>query len=189
MGNRVVIVGGGISGLSAAYYLNKAGYRATIVDKAPRLGGVIRTETKAGCLIETGPDSFLAAKPWAMELIREVGMADQVINSNDHLRVTYILKKGKLIPLPDGMMMMVPTKVLPLLATRLLSWPSKIRMGMELLRRAKGPRPDRSVEDFLLDHYGREAIDYLAEPLLSGVFGGDPKLLSADSVLTRFVEI
>ena len=140
-------------------------------------------------MLETGPDSFMAAKPWAMELIREVGLADQVINSNDHLRVTYVLRKGKLVPLPDGMMMMVPTKVMPLVATRLLGWPSKIRMGLELFRRPDGPRPDRSIHDFLMDHYGQESIDYLAEPLLSGVFGGDPKQLSVNSVLTRFVEI
>jgi oxygen-dependent protoporphyrinogen oxidase len=189
MENRALVIGGGITGLSAAYYLNKAGFRATIVEKSPTLGGIIHTEKVQGCLLETGPDSFMAAKPWAMELIREVGLADEVINSNDHLRVTYILKKGKLIPLPDGMMMMVPTKKWPLITTSLLSWTCKIRIGMELFRKASGPRDDRSVADFLIDHYGQEALDYLAEPLLAGVYGGDPKLLSVNSVLSRFVEI
>jgi oxygen-dependent protoporphyrinogen oxidase len=189
MDNRALIIGGGITGLSAAYYLNKAGFRATVVEKSPTLGGIIHTEKIQGCLLETGPDSFMAAKPWAMELIREVGLAEEVINSNDHLRITYVLKKGKLIPLPDGMMMMVPTKKWPLITTRLLSWPCKIRMGMELFRKADGAREDRSVADFLIDHYGQEALDYLAEPLLAGVYGGDPKLLSVNSVLTRFVEI
>jgi oxygen-dependent protoporphyrinogen oxidase len=189
MNNRVLIIGGGISGLSAAYYLNKAGFRATIVEKSPTAGGVMRTERIQGCTIETGPDSFLAAKPWAMELIREVGLADQVIDSNDHLRVTYVLRNGKLVPLPDGMMMMVPTKVMPLVSTPLLGWGTKIRMGLETFRKPSGPRPDRSVAEFILDHFGREALDYLTEPLLSGVFGGDPNLLSVDSVLTRFVEI
>src|SRR5579871_5452352 len=138
MDTRALIIGGGITGLSAAYYLNKAGFRATVVEKSPNLGGIIHTERMEGCLLETGPDSFMAAKPWAMELIREVGLADQVINSNDHLRVTYIVKKGRLVPLPDGMMMMVPTKILPLVTTRLLSWPQKIRMGLELFRRPAG---------------------------------------------------
>lgn len=187
---NVLIVGGGISGLSAAYYLNKAGVRARLIEKAAHLGGVIRTSTEQGCLLEAGPDSFMAAKPWAMELIREVGLADQVIGSNDHLRVTYILKHGKLVPLPDGLMMMVPTKILPLVGTRLLSWGTKIRMGLEFLRRPpKAPLADRSVYDFLLDHYGQESIDYLAEPLLAGVYGGDPREMSVNSVLGRFVEI
>jgi protoporphyrinogen/coproporphyrinogen III oxidase len=187
---KVLIVGGGISGLSAAYYLNKAGVRPTLIEKSAHLGGVVQTSFQHGCVIEAGPDSFLAAKPEAMELIREVGLADQVIGSNDHLRVTYILKRGRLVPLPDGLMMMVPTKILPLARTRLLSWGAKIRMGLELLRRPpKAALADRSVSDFLLDHYGQESIDYLAEPLLAGVYGGDPREMSVKSVLARFVEI
>jgi len=186
---RVIIIGGGISGLSAAYYLNRAGIRPTLIEKAAQVGGVIRTSVQQGCVIEAGPDSFLAAKPAAMDLIREVGLEDQVIGSNDRQRITYILKHGKLAPLPDGLMMMVPTKIMPLIGTGLLSWSTKIRMGLEYLRRPNGRQPDRSVHDFLLDHYGEESIDYLAEPLLAGVYGGDPKQMSANSVLPRFVEI
>jgi oxygen-dependent protoporphyrinogen oxidase len=189
MPQRVLIIGGGISGLSAAYYLNRAGIHPTLIEKAPQLGGVIRTTTQQGCLLEAGPDSFLSTKPAAMELIREVGLEHQVIGSNDRLRTVYILKRGKLVPLPDGMTMMVPTKLMPLVATPLLSWGTKLRMGVEFLRRSNGSQPDRSVYDFLRDHYGEEAIDYLAEPLLAGVYGGDPKQLSANSVLPRFVEI
>lgn len=189
MNNRVLIIGGGISGLAAAHYLNQAGLRATLIERSSHLGGTIRTENVQGCLLETGPDSFLSSKPWALELIREVGLADEVIDSNDHLRVTYVVRNGRLLPLPDGMMMMVPTKVLPLIATRLIGWPAKIRMGLETFRKPCGPRADRSVEEFILDHFGREALDYLTEPLLAGVFGGDPKTLSVNSVLTRFVEI
>src|ERR1700723_2581817 len=187
---KVLIVGGGISGLSAAYYLNKAGVRPTLIEKSAQLGGVIRTSVQQGCVIEAGPDSFLAAKPWAMDLIREVGLADQVIGSNDHLRITYILKHGKLVPLPDGLMMMVPTKILPLVGTKLLSWGTKVRMGLEFLRRPpKAALADRSVYEFLLDHYGQESIDYLAEPLLAGVYGGDPHQMSGNSGLARVVEI
>jgi oxygen-dependent protoporphyrinogen oxidase len=184
-----LIIGGGISGLSAAYYLSKAGIRPTLLERRARVGGVIQTSSQQGCLLEEGPDGFMAAKPWAMNLIRELGLADHVMGSNDHSRVTYIVKKGKLIPMPDGLMMMVPTKILPLVETSLFSWGAKIRMGLELFRQPHGPQPDRSVYEFLLDHYGEESIDYLAEPLLAGVYGGDPREMSVNSVLGRFVEL
>jgi len=188
--HRAVIIGGGISGLSAAYYLNKAGIPAVLIERAPRLGGVIQTETVNGCVLEEGPDSFLSAKPAALELIREVGLSSDVIGSNDHVRVTYIWKGGRLIPLPDGMMMMVPTKFAPILMSPLLSWATKIRMGLEIFRQpGNGSGRDRTVSEFIEDHYGRESVDYLAEPLLSGVYGGSPDRLSVTSVLTRFVEL
>ncbi len=189
MRHKALIIGGGISGLSAAYYLSKAGIRPTLLERNPRVGGVIQTSVEQGCVLEEGPDGFMAAKPWAMNLIRELGLADQVIGSNDRSRHTYIVKKGKLIPMPDGLMMMVPTKMLPLAETRLFSWGAKIRMGLEIFRQPHGPQPDRSVYEFLLDHYGQECIDYLAEPLLAGVYGGDPREMSVNSVLSRFVEI
>ena len=186
---RVVIIGGGISGLATAYYLNKGGASSTIVESRPRLGGVIQTEKIDGCTIEAGPDSFLSIKPAALDLIGELGLRDDVIGSNDHLRITYVRKGGKLVPLPDGLMMMVPTKILPLLTTPLLSLGTKIRMGMELLRAPKMKAGDESVADFVREHYGQEAVDYLAEPLLSGIYGGDPRELSVTAVLPRFVEL
>lgn len=190
MSGRVIVVGAGISGLATAYYLNRAGIRATIVEKAAKPGGVIQTEIQSGCLLEGGPDSFLAAKPWALDLIGELGLSDQVIGSNDHLRVTYVVRAGQLVPLPDGLIMMVPTKLAPIVRTPLLSWRTKLRMGLDLFRWPGGHlAADRSVYDFLSGHFGSEAIDYLAEPLLAGVYGGDPRELSANSVLPRFVAL
>ena len=188
-GRSAIVVGGGISGLSAAHYLTRAGINVTLIEKEPRLGGVMQTEFIDGCTLELGPDSFLAAKPWLLDLIRELGLSNDVIGSNDHLRKSYILRHGRLVPLPDGLMMVVPTKVLPLLASPLLSWRTKIRMGLEWFRRPGPPQADRSVADFLRDHYGQESVDYLGEPLLSGVYGGDPAKLSVVSVLPRFAEI
>jgi protoporphyrinogen/coproporphyrinogen III oxidase len=187
--SEVVIIGGGISGLSTAYYLAKGAAPSTILESRPRLGGVIQTEHVEGCTLEAGPDSFISVKPAALELIRDLGMADDVIGSNDHLRVTFVRKGGRLVPLPEGLMMMVPTRILPLLTTRLLSLGTKVRMGLELFRSPAPHAGDESVARFVEEHYGQEAVDYLAEPLLSGIYGGDPTELSVTSVLPRFVEL
>src|SRR5579859_4581435 len=186
----VAIVGGGISGLSAAYYLSKAGISPTLIEARPRLGGVIQTEEIQGCVIEAGPDSFISVKPWAMDLIRELGMEGDVIGSNDQERVTYILRNGRLVALPDGVQMLVPTRILPMAISPLVSWPTKFRMALEYFRRPQAaPAHDRSVAEFVAEHYGQEAVDYLAEPLLAGIYGGDPAELSVASVLPRFVEL
>lgn len=182
-------MGAGISGLSAAYYLACKGARSILLDPRPRPGGVIETVREDYFTIEAGPDSFLAAKPEAFSLIRELGLEGDVISSNDHLRKTFIRKRGRMIELPDGVVMMVPTKVMPLALSPLLGWPTKIRMGLELFRRPGAKAPDRSIAEFIEDHYGSEAVDYLAEPLLSGVYGGDPRTLSVRSVLPRFADM
>ena len=188
MSQHVVIVGGGIAGLSAAYDLARAGISHTLFEKMPRLGGVIETRTFDGCLLECGPDSFISTKPEALALIKELGLEGEVIGSNDHQRTTHIVKHGKLVPLPEGVMMIVPSKVMPMVKSNLLGWGTKIRMGLELLRQPK-QYPDRSVAEFVVDHFGEETLDYLAEPLLSGIYGGDPRELSAASVLPRFVDM
>jgi oxygen-dependent protoporphyrinogen oxidase len=183
-----VIVGGGIAGLSAAYDLAKAGAAFTLIEKQPRLGGVIQTTWRDGCVIEGGPDSFISQKPEALTLIKELGLEDQVIGSNDATRVTYILRHGRLVRLPEGIRMIVPTRVWPLVKSPLLGWGTKLRMGLELFRKPVS-NPDRSVADFVIDHFGQETLDYLAEPLLSGVYGGDPREMSVNSVLGPFAEM
>lgn len=188
MPQHVVIVGGGIAGLSAAYDLARAGIPHTLFEKMPRLGGVIETRIEDGCVLECGPDSFISSKPEALALVKELGLEGEIIGSNDHQRTTHILKHGELVPLPEGVMMIVPTKVMPMVKSNLLSWRTKIGMGFELLRRPK-KYPDRSVAEFVVDHFGQETLDYLAEPLLSGVYGGDPRELSVASVLPRFVDM
>jgi oxygen-dependent protoporphyrinogen oxidase len=185
---QVIIIGGGVSGLSAAYDLANARVPHTLIEKQPRLGGVIQTQQWEDCVMECGPDSFISAKPEAMKLIQDLGLAGDVIGSKDEERVTYIQRHGKLIRLPEGTTMFVPTRPSSMLASPLVGWGTKLRMGLEFLR---GPKtyPDRSVSEFVTDHFGRETLDYLAEPLLSGVYGGDPDKLSVASVLPRFVEM
>jgi len=185
---RVAVIGAGISGLSAGYDLTRAGVDCTVFEKLARAGGVIETRVADGCTLECGPDSFLAAKPAALALIKELGLEGEVIGSNDHQRVTYIWKRERLVALPDGVMMIVPSRVMPMLKTSLLSLSTKLRMGLEYFRRP-GKSRYRSVAEFVTDHFGEETLDYLAEPLLSGVYGGDPAQLSVGSVLPRFLEM
>jgi oxygen-dependent protoporphyrinogen oxidase len=182
---RAGIVGGGISGLACAYYLQRAGIDALVFDPAP--GGPIGTVVVDGCILETGPESWLAAKPWAEQLIRELGMGDQLVGSNDARRRTYVVRHGRFEPLPEGLQLVVPTRILPVLQSQLFSWGTKYRMAAEVFRNPQA-LPDRSVSEFVTDHFDREAVDYLAEPLLAGVYGGSPDQLSAPSVLPKFVE-
>jgi oxygen-dependent protoporphyrinogen oxidase len=190
---NVVVIGGGISGLSAAYDLERGGVSCTILEKQARPGGVIETRAAGECTLDCGPDSFLASKPEALALIAELGLENQVIGSNDHQRITYIWKRGRLIPLPEGVMMIVPSRILPMAKSPLLGWGTKLRMAAEVFR-APGASSakvgvDRSVAEFVIDHFGQETLDYLAEPLLSGVYGGDPARLSLASILPRFLQM
>jgi len=181
----VGIVGGGISGLACAYFLEQAGIQSVVFDPTP--GGLIGTVHVEGCILETGPESWLASKPWAEQLIRELGMGGELTGSNDAQRRTYVLRDGRFVTLPEGLQLVVPTRLIPLLKTELFTWSTKFRMGTEVFRNPQS-LPDRSVSEFVADHFGREAVDYLAEPLLAGVYGGSPDHLSAVSVLPKFVE-
>ena len=186
---RVVVIGGGISGLTAAYELVQRNVECTLVETTDRLGGVIRTDRVEDCLVEAGPDSFIAQKPWALELIEELGLGGQVIGSNDDRRRTYVVRKNKLRPLPDGIQFLAPTKVLPMLTTGLLSPAAKLQMLREWFRLPNKNATERSIAAFVLDHYGREVNEYLAQPMLAGVYGGAPEQLSLQAVMPRFLEL
>ncbi len=191
---RVAIAGGGITGLSAAYYLeqarrNGAPLEWTLFEKSERLGGVIQTGQRDGYVLEAGPDSFLSAKPDASSLCRDLGLGDQFISSKDSERKTYILVKGRLVPLPDGLEFMVPTRVWPMATTRLFSLGAKLRMAAERFGSGTCQNGDESVGSFVRRHFGQEMVDRVAEPLLAGVYGGDAERLSMRAVLPRFVEM
>ena len=191
---RIAIIGGGISGLSAAFDLEQrrrtSGDVAYILyESSPRLGGVLRTEHIQGCVVEAGPDSFVTEKPWAASLSSEIGLGDQLIGSNDADRKTYILTGGRLVEMPDGLMFMVPTKVVPTGLSPLFSWKTKLRMTRELFHPPRAVNHDESVADFVERHYGREMVDRLADPLLSGIYGGESANLSVRAVLPRFAEM
>jgi oxygen-dependent protoporphyrinogen oxidase len=191
---RTAIIGGGIAGLAAAYELEQA-HRAgknvayTLFESRHRLGGSLSSEVVDGAVLERGPDSFLTEKPAAAELCRELGLGAELTPSNDTDRKTYIVVHNRLIPLPDGLMFLIPTKLIPTALTRLFSLPTKIRMGLELLHPPRSSNQDESVASLVERHFGRETVDRLADPLLSGIFGGDSAQLSARTVLPRLVEM
>lgn len=192
---RVAVIGGGISGLAAAYTLARARQAGApieemVIEASPRLGGVIRTETVDGFVIEAGPDSFLAEKPQAAAMAHVLGLGDDLMGSNDHARRTYILHRGRLLPLPDGLMFLVPTRLWPMVTTRLLPLGTKLAAARELFSAIPGSdRGDESVASFVKRHYGEAMVENIADPLLAGVYGGDSAALSVRSVLPRFWEM
>jgi oxygen-dependent protoporphyrinogen oxidase len=192
---RIAIIGGGIAGLSAAYELEKAraagaAVEYTLFEARERLGGSLSSEMVNGAVLERGPDSFLSEKPAAAELCRELGLGAELTPSNDAARKTWVVVHNRLVALPDGLMFLVPTKLIPTALTRLFSLPTKVRMALELLHppRPSG-LPDETVAALVERHFGAEVVDRLADPLLSGIFGGDAAQLSARAVLPRLVEM
>ena len=184
----VIIIGGGISGLATAYFLSTLGIRSTIAEKSNRLGGLIRTGSLLGCQLEAGPDSYLAAKPAVTELARGLGdLKSQIIGSNDRQRRIFVVRSGKLIPMPNGMVMIAPSQLAPILTSELFRPKTKLRFLSEIFAAPRRRTDDVSVAELVRDHFGEEVLEYVAEPLLAGVYGGDSASLSAESVLPRFV--
>jgi oxygen-dependent protoporphyrinogen oxidase len=185
---RVLILGGGVSGLATAYFLSRCGIPSTIVEKTTRTGGLIKTDCIEGCRLEAGPDSFIATKPAVRELADELpGLHDQIIGSNDAARRIFVARNGKLLPMPKGMVMMVPAEWEPLQQSELLSEEAKRRIDLETSMKPRERQEDISVGQLVNEHFGSEVLEYLTEPLLCGVYGGDSENLSAESVLPRFV--
>ena len=185
----VAIVGGGMAGLSAAHALARLGVSHRLVEASDRLGGVVRTEQVDGFILEAGPDAILAQKPEGVALARELGLGERLVPTNPEHKTVFVLHRGRLLPLPDGMMLGVPTRFLPMVTTRLFSWPAKIRMAAEVRMRPRPEAGDESIASFLGRHFGREAVERIGEPLLAGIHAGDPERLSMLSAFPRFVDM
>jgi len=183
----IVIIGGGIAGLSAAYYAQKNQPDAHIIllEASDRWGGKIVTDRVSfddgDFIIEGGPDTFLATKPWAVALCKELGLAERLHSTNPHQKNTYVLHRNRLQPLPDGLAMMIPTNIPSILKSQLVSWPGKARMGLDFLLPAQNGHHDESLGHFVSRRLGREAYENLIEPLMSGIYAGDGDQLSLRS--------
>ena len=162
----------------------------SLMEASGRVGGVIATEHTEGFLLEGGPDSFLAQKPAAIELCRELGLASQLIPSNDARRKTFVLRGGKLRELPDGLMFVVPTRITPLLTNNLLSIGAKARLILSPLNPPAGTADsDVSASQLISQRFGKEVLERLAEPLLAAVYGSDVDALSARAIFPQLIAL
>lgn len=186
---EVVIVGGGIAGLAAAWTLQQRGVPFRLFEATDRWGGVIRTEVVSGFLLEAGPDAFIAQKPEAAALCRELGLGERLVPSNTSLKTVFVLRKGRLVPMPEGLALGVPTRVRSFLRSSLVSWPGKMRMGLEPFVPRRRDGSDESVADFFRRRLGDEALRSLGDPLISAIHGGDAARLSMRAVLPRFADM
>lgn len=192
---RIVIIGGGIAGLSAAFYLKEESRQRgldlaiTVVEAQLRWGGKIYTERRDGFLIEEGPDSFLSTKPWAVQLCKELGISDQLIPTSPVQQKTFILRRGELVPLPNGLTRMLPADLRALLSSPLFSWGGKLRMLLDFVLPSGPGRGEESLRHLITRRLGQEAYDRLLGPLMGGVYGGDGDRLNAKAVLPYLAEL
>lgn len=187
----VVIVGGGITGLAAAHRLRERdpAARVTVLEASDRLGGAVWTEHPPGFVLEGGADSFLTEKPWAMDLARRLGLEDRLIRTRDEQRRTFIVRGGTLYPLPDGFLMMAPTKLASLVTSGLFSLTGKLRMALDLVLPRRAAGDDESLDAFVRRRLGREALERAAQPLVGGIYTADPRRLSLAATMPRFIEM
>ena len=192
---RAVIIGGGVSGLSAAYYLHGEVIRSgddievTLIEKDKRFGGCIVTERADGFIIEGGPDCFLSEKPWALQLCEDLGLGDRLLCTNEENRRVFILSRGTLHALPEGFMLMIPTSFTPFLKSSLISLPGKFRMAMDLFLPRKRSDEEESLAQFVQRRLGDEALEKIAEPLVAGIHAGTPETMSLKSTFPRFIQL
>lgn len=190
---KITIIGAGISGLTAAYYLNclnkenNTDIELEIFEKSSRAGGNISTKTGKGFVIEEGADSFITSKPWAVELCRKLGIENKLISTNDSNRKTYIYFDGKLNELPEGFFLMAPSNIEAFKKSLFFTDEGKKRILEEQSLEPRSDEEDESLESFVLRRFGTELLEKVAQPLIGGIYTGDPSKLSIKSILPEFV--
>jgi oxygen-dependent protoporphyrinogen oxidase len=187
---RVAVIGGGITGLAAAHRLTEKleADEVLLLEADSRLGGKITTDHVNGYVVEGGPDCFLAFKPGGMELCRRLGIDDRLRGTNPRFRRSFVKRDGRLHELPDGLTGLVPSRIRPLLTTGILSPLGRARAGLEPLVPRRRDRGDEPIARFVTRRFGREAYEWLVEPLLSGIFAGDGEALSLGATFPQLAE-
>jgi protoporphyrinogen/coproporphyrinogen III oxidase len=191
---NIVVVGGGITGLAAAHRLTELARERqvpltlTLIEARERLGGTIATERVDGFLVESGPDSFLSEKPWALALCRRLGVEHRLARTDDRFRKVFIWHRGRLHALPDGFQLLAPTAMRPFVTSSLFSLPGKLRMALDLVL-PRGHADDESLGAFVRRRLGAEALERVAQPLVAGIYTADPDDLSLAATMPRFLEV
>jgi len=184
----VAVVGGGVAGLAAAHRLVERGVRdVVLLEASDRLGGSIATERRGGFTIEAGADSFLTEKPWAAELCERLGVS--LVGTREGERRTYVVHDGRIEPLPEAFLLLAPTDLRAFAVSSLFSWRGKLRMALDLLLPRRADAADESLAHFVRRRFGREALERVAEPLVSGIYTADAERLSLAATMPRFREL
>jgi protoporphyrinogen/coproporphyrinogen III oxidase len=194
---RVIIIGGGITGLAAAHRfieLSKrtaAEFEVTILEASSRLGGTIQTEHRDGFVVEHGPDSFISEKPEALDLATRLGLESRLIETNTRHRRSLIVRKGRLRPVPEGFQLLGPSRLWPFVTSDIFSWTGKARMALDLLlpRGNSDQKIDESLAQFVRRRLGREALERMAQPMVAGIYTADPDRLSLRATMPRFLDM
>lgn len=188
---KVIIIGAGAAGLSAARTIKDSGGQVDylLIEQAAHPGGKMFTEEIDGFRIEAGPDCFISEKPSVLRLTEKLGFADRLLNSNENNKGTFVFSEGKLHKLPDGLLLLVPTKIMPFALSPFISWPGKFRMALDLFIPRKNEDSDETLKSFVKRRLGQEALDKIAEPLIGGIHGGNPETMSLKASFPRFLKM
>ena len=188
---RVAVIGGGITGLAAAQRLmsRSDNVQVVLLEASRRLGGIIRTEAADGFLMELGPDSFITNKPAAIQLCDEIGFTDQLIATDARFRRSLVLRNGKPMPVPDGFMLMAPSKPWAILTTPILSLTARLRLLSEAVIARRTTAEDESLASFVRRRFGQQTLERLVQPLIGGIYTADPEKLSLKATMPRFSEM
>ncbi len=191
----VVVIGAGISGLSCAHRLfelkKKGGknFDVLLLEAGDRLGGNIETEKRAGFVLEKGPDAFLREKPWALDLVKRLGLESEIIETGPSQPRSFLVRKGRLLAIPEGFYLIGPSRILPFLNTPIFSLRGKLRILSEAFIPKKYDDTDESVGNFIRRRFGKECLERAGQALLAGIYTGDPDTLSLLATMPRFREL